>query len=71
MKIIRYEIKKLIDNEIVNFVTISFKKNIKKPIRIDKNRTLKKLSFLENLPENPITINDNITINKGLTISDK
>ena len=68
---IRYEIKKLIDNEIVNFVTISFKKNIKKPISIDKNRTLKKLSFLENLPENPITINDNITINKGLTVSDK
>lgn len=37
---------KLISKVIEIFVIISFKKNITKPIKIDKNKTLKKFSFL-------------------------
>ena len=67
----KYEIKKLIDRETVIFVTISLRRKIKKPINIDKNRILKKFSFLWNFPEKLITTNESITINKGLRISDK
>lgn len=46
MNIIKYDMKKLIDKEIVNFATISINKKIIKPIAIDTNNTLKKFSFL-------------------------
>ena len=61
---------KLISKVIEIFVIISFKKNITKPIKIDKNKTLKKFSFLLNLPDNPITTKVNIVIKRGLRISD-
>ena len=54
----------------VNLVIISLRKNIKKPIPIETNKTLKKLSFLLNLPANPSIIKDNIIIKKGFNISD-
>ena len=62
---------KLISKVIEIFVIISFKKNITKPIKIDKNKTLKKFSFLLNLLEKPRIMKDNITINTGFNISDK
>ena len=62
--------EKFIERDIVIFVIISFKKNIRKPIKIDINNILKKFSFLLNLPENPIIINDNITIKNGFSNSD-
>ena len=66
-----YEIKKFIDKLIVNFVIISFNKNIIKPIDIETNKTLKKFSFLWNLLVKP-TITNAITTKKiGLKISDK
>ena len=42
-----YEIKKFIDKLIVNFVIISFNKNIIKPIDIETNKTLKNFHFFE------------------------
>ena len=58
------------DNEIVSLLIISLRKKIKKPIKIEINKILKKFSFLLNLPEIPITTKDNITIKKGFKISD-
>ena len=45
-KIIKYDKKKFNDSVIVNFVIISFNKNIRKPTVIAINKTLKKFSFL-------------------------
>ena len=59
---------KLIDD--VKVITISLCKNIKKPINIDINNTLKKLSFLLNFPEKLITTKPIITKKKGFSISD-
>ena len=50
---------------------ISFNKNNKKPINIDKNNILKKFSFLLNFPENPMTVKPTITRKNGFIISDK
>ena len=60
---------KLIDD--VKVITISLCKNIKNPINIDINNTLKKLSFLLYFAEKPITIKDKSIIKNGLRISDK
>ena len=59
---------KLIDD--VKVITISLCKNIKNPINIDINNTLKKLSFLLNFPEKLITTNPIITKKKGFSISE-
>ena len=45
-EIIIYEIKMFIDSVIVILEMISLNKKIIKPIDIDKNKTLKKFSFL-------------------------
>ena len=71
MNIIIYETIKFNENDIVTLVMISFSKKIIKPIAIDIKRILKKFSFLLNLPENPIIVNESITKNKGFKISDK
>ena len=55
----------------MNAVIISFNKNKRKPIRIDKKRTLKKFSFLLNLPAKPITTKPIITKKNGFNISDE
>ena len=59
---------KLIDD--VKVITISLCKNIKNPINIDINNTLKKLSFLLNFPEKLITTNPIITKKIGFNISE-
>ena len=55
----------------MSLVIISFNKNIKKPIEIAINNTLKKFSFLWNLLEKPRITKANTTVNTGLRISDK
>ncbi len=49
----------------------SFIKNIIKPTEIAMNKTLKKFSLRLNLLVKPTITNDNTTINKGFSNSDK
>ena len=66
-----YEIIKFIDKVIVNLFITSLNRKIKNPVKIEINKTLKKLSFLLNLPHIPTVTNASITINIGFKISDK